>query len=195
VIIVIIALSVACGYEYDFEYDWSRSSSPPKKEEVIPKAQVVDPKTQVVTGNPKLPDGSYKYWFSYHWWDPRAQIGWERANIPVFEKDRSWWSPEPEGGEEYFGLFFLRCWTWRKVIVPIFTLELLLMWIPLLNLRWVKTTELPALDVEEEHVNMTMPSTAVSVPDSVKELTEADLKTANVTGEIWSILPGVNDPK
>jgi hypothetical protein len=48
----------------------------------------------------------------------------------------------------------------------------------------VKTTELPALDVEEEHVNMTMPSTAVSVPDSVKELTEADLKTANVTGEI-----------
>ncbi len=48
----------------------------------------------------------------------------------------------------------------------------------------MKTTELPALDVEEEHVNMTMPSTAVSVPDSVKELTEADLKTANVTGEI-----------
>ena len=48
----------------------------------------------------------------------------------------------------------------------------------------VKTTELPALDVEEEHVNMTMPSIAVSVPDSVKELTEADLKTANVTGEI-----------
>ena len=48
----------------------------------------------------------------------------------------------------------------------------------------VKTTELPALDVEEEHVNMTMPSTAVSVPDSVKGLTEADLKTANVTGEI-----------
>ncbi len=43
---MIIALSVACGYEYDFEYDWSRSSSPPKKEEVfvIPKAQVVDPK-------------------------------------------------------------------------------------------------------------------------------------------------------
>jgi hypothetical protein len=53
-IIVIIALSVACGYEYDFEYDWSRSSSPPKKEEVIPKAQVVDPKTQIVTGNPKF---------------------------------------------------------------------------------------------------------------------------------------------
>ena len=48
----------------------------------------------------------------------------------------------------------------------------------------VKTTKLPALDVEEEHVNMMMPSTAVSVPDSVKELTEADLKTANVTGEI-----------
>jgi hypothetical protein len=48
----------------------------------------------------------------------------------------------------------------------------------------VKTTELPALDVEEEHVNMTMPSTAVSVPDSVKELTEADLWTANITGEI-----------
>jgi hypothetical protein len=48
----------------------------------------------------------------------------------------------------------------------------------------VKTTKPPALDVEEEHVNMTMPSTAVSVPDSVKELTEADLKTANVTGEI-----------
>jgi hypothetical protein len=43
VIIVIIALFVACGYEYDFEYDWSRSrsSSPPKKEEVIPKTQVV----------------------------------------------------------------------------------------------------------------------------------------------------------
>ncbi len=40
----------------------------------------------------------------------------------------------------------------------------------------VKTTEPPTLDVEEEHVNMTMPSTAVSVPDSVKELTEADLK-------------------
>ena len=48
----------------------------------------------------------------------------------------------------------------------------------------VKTTKPPALEVEEEHVNMTMPSTAVSVPDSVKELTEADLKTANVTGEI-----------
>ncbi len=48
----------------------------------------------------------------------------------------------------------------------------------------VKTTEPPALDVEEEHVNITMPSTAVSVPYSVKELTEADLKTANVTGEI-----------
>ncbi len=48
----------------------------------------------------------------------------------------------------------------------------------------VKTTELPALDVEEEHMNITMPSTAVSVPDSVKELTEADLRTANVTGEI-----------
>jgi hypothetical protein len=48
----------------------------------------------------------------------------------------------------------------------------------------VKTTEPPALDVEEEHMNITMPSTAVSMPDSVKELTEADLKTANVTGEI-----------
>jgi hypothetical protein len=48
----------------------------------------------------------------------------------------------------------------------------------------VKTTETPALDVEEEHVNITMPSTAMSVPDSVKELTEADLKTANVTVEI-----------
>ncbi len=48
----------------------------------------------------------------------------------------------------------------------------------------VKTTELPVLVVEEEHVNMTMPSTAVSVPDSVKELTEADLRTANITGEI-----------
>ncbi len=59
----------------------------------------------------------------------------------------------------------------------------------------VKTTEPPAMDVEEEHVNMTMPSTAVSVPDSVKELTEADLRTANITGDIWSILPGFNDPK
>ncbi len=48
----------------------------------------------------------------------------------------------------------------------------------------VKTTKPPALDVEEEHMNMTMPSTAVSMPDSVKELTEADLRTANVTGEI-----------
>ncbi len=48
----------------------------------------------------------------------------------------------------------------------------------------VETTMPPALDDEEEHVNITMPSTAVSVPDSVKELTEADLKTANVTGEI-----------
>jgi hypothetical protein len=48
----------------------------------------------------------------------------------------------------------------------------------------VKTTELPALDVEEEHMNITMPSTAVSMPDSVKELTEADFKTANVTDEI-----------
>ncbi len=48
----------------------------------------------------------------------------------------------------------------------------------------VKTTEPPALDVEEDHVNLTMPSTAMSVPDSVKELTEADLKTANFTGEI-----------
>ncbi len=48
----------------------------------------------------------------------------------------------------------------------------------------VKTTKPPALDVEEEHMNITMPSTAVSVPDSVKELTEADLWTANITGEI-----------
>ena len=48
----------------------------------------------------------------------------------------------------------------------------------------VKTTEPPALDVEEEHVNITMPSTAVSVPDSVKELTETDFWTANITGEI-----------
>jgi hypothetical protein len=48
----------------------------------------------------------------------------------------------------------------------------------------VKTTKPPTLDVEEEHMNITMPSTAVSMPDSVKELTEADLKTANVTGEI-----------
>jgi hypothetical protein len=70
VIIVIIALSVACGYEYDFEYDFeydwsrSRSSSPPKKEEVVsPKAQMVDPKMQVLIGNPKLPDGNYKYRF------------------------------------------------------------------------------------------------------------------------------------
>ncbi len=48
----------------------------------------------------------------------------------------------------------------------------------------VKTTKPPALDVEEEHVNMTMPSTAVSMPDSVKELTETDFWTANITGEI-----------
>ncbi len=48
----------------------------------------------------------------------------------------------------------------------------------------VKTTVPPALDDEEEHVNITMPSTAVSVPDSVKELTEADLRTANITGKI-----------
>jgi hypothetical protein len=48
----------------------------------------------------------------------------------------------------------------------------------------VKTTEPPALDVEEEHVNITMPSTAVSVPDSVKEFTEAEFRTAKVTGEI-----------
>ena len=47
----------------------------------------------------------------------------------------------------------------------------------------VRTTDPPALDVEED-VNMTMPSTAVSVPDSVKEFTEADLKLANITGEI-----------
>ncbi len=47
----------------------------------------------------------------------------------------------------------------------------------------VDTTEPPALDVEEV-VNMTMPSTAVSVPDSTKELTEANFKMANVTGEI-----------
>jgi hypothetical protein len=71
-IIVIIALSVACGYEYDFEYDceydfeydWSRSrsSSPPKKEEVIviPNAQVVDLKGQAVIGNPNLSDGRSK---------------------------------------------------------------------------------------------------------------------------------------
>jgi hypothetical protein len=48
----------------------------------------------------------------------------------------------------------------------------------------VETTEPPALDIEEEYVNMTMPGTAVSVPDSIKELTEADFKTAKVTGEI-----------
>ncbi len=48
----------------------------------------------------------------------------------------------------------------------------------------VKTTEPSALDVEEKYMIITMPSTAVSVPDSVKELTEADLRTANVTGEI-----------
>jgi hypothetical protein len=47
----------------------------------------------------------------------------------------------------------------------------------------VETTVPPALDVEED-VNMTMPSTAVSVPDRVKEFTEADLKLANITGEI-----------
>jgi hypothetical protein len=47
----------------------------------------------------------------------------------------------------------------------------------------VETTVPPAMDVEED-VNMTMLGTAVSVPDSVKELTEADLKTANITGEI-----------
>jgi hypothetical protein len=47
----------------------------------------------------------------------------------------------------------------------------------------VETTEPPALDVEEV-TNMTMPSTAVSVPDSIEELTEADLKMANITGEI-----------
>jgi hypothetical protein len=47
----------------------------------------------------------------------------------------------------------------------------------------METTEPPALDVEEV-VNMTMSSTAVSVPDSIKELTEADLKMANITGEI-----------
>ncbi len=52
------------------------------------------------------------------------------------------------------------------------------------NPEVMKTTEPSALDVEEEHVNITMPSTAVSVPDSVKELTEADLRTANITGEI-----------
>ncbi len=62
VIVVIIALSMAYGYKYDYdlEYDWSRSrsSSPPKKE------SPVDPKAQSVTpGNPKLPDGSYKYCF------------------------------------------------------------------------------------------------------------------------------------
>ncbi len=39
----------------------------------------------------------------------------------------------------------------------------------------VKTTKPSALDVEEEHMNITMPGTAVSVPDSIKELTEADL--------------------
>jgi hypothetical protein len=48
----------------------------------------------------------------------------------------------------------------------------------------VETTDPPALDVEEEHVNITMPGTAVSVPESTKELTEANLKMANVTGEI-----------
>ncbi len=47
----------------------------------------------------------------------------------------------------------------------------------------VETTVPSALEVEEV-VNMTMPSTAVSVPDSIKELTEADLKMANITGEI-----------
>ncbi len=48
----------------------------------------------------------------------------------------------------------------------------------------VKTPEPPSLDVEEEYMIITMPSTAVSVPDSIKELTEADLRTANITGEI-----------
>jgi hypothetical protein len=40
----------------------------------------------------------------------------------------------------------------------------------------VETTEPPSLDVEEV-MNMTM-------PDSTKELTEADFKLANITGEI-----------
>jgi hypothetical protein len=50
----------------------------------------------------------------------------------------------------------------------------------------VEPTYPPALDVEEEQLfaNSTVPGTAVSVPDSVKEFTEAEFKTAKVTGEI-----------
>jgi hypothetical protein len=65
---VIIALSVACGYEYDFEYDFEymtlnmtgQGRPPPrkKKRRGHSQAQVVDPKGQVITGNPKFDDGN-----------------------------------------------------------------------------------------------------------------------------------------
>jgi hypothetical protein len=56
-------------------------------------------------------------------------------------------------------------------------------------------TTLPAMDVEEDLVNTTVPSTAVSVQADVKDFAEAEVLTANVTGEAWLILPGLVNPK
>jgi hypothetical protein len=53
---------MACGYEYDFEYDWSRSSSPPKKKRSFPKLKWLVPKHKLSLEipNSKLFDGRSK---------------------------------------------------------------------------------------------------------------------------------------
>jgi hypothetical protein len=263
VIIVIIALSVACGYEYDYdlEYDWSRSrsSSPPKKEEVVPKAQVIDPKGQAVVGNPKLPDGSYKYRFpssttttpkptpktktltvtrttTSTTTTPRMTTRTTTASstttttvYPSYKRPmekflKAAYDLIPEDDRKKFGFLTideiheireaereLIFQSLKKILQGDHLSQkveenILGGFSKMLDLEnsnsthidtraaevvnttvkpeVMETTEPPALDVEEEYVNMTMPSTAVSVPRNVKELTEADLRTAKVTGEI-----------
>jgi hypothetical protein len=262
VIVVIIALSVACGYEYDYdlEYDWSRSrsSSPPKKVEVVPKAQVIDPKVQVSPGNPKLPDGSYKYRFpssTTTTTTPKPTTKTKTLIVtrtttstttttttsrtttkttsasstttitthpsyrrPVQNFFKAAYDLIPEDDRKKFGFLTIDeiheiREAERELIFQLLKKvvhgdhlrkkieeNILGGFSKMLDLEnsthidtrvvnttvkpeVVETTESPAMDVEEV-VNMTMPSTAVSVPDSIKGLTEADLKLANITGEI-----------
>jgi hypothetical protein len=261
VIIVIIALSMTYGFEYDYdlEYDWSRSrsSSPPKKEEVGPKAQVIDPKGQAVAGNPKLPDGSYKYRFPSSTTTTTTLTPTTKTKTltvtrtttstttstrttsasstttttvyPSYKKPmemflKAAYDLIPEDDRKKFGFLTideiheireaereLIFQSLKKIVHGDHLSQkveesILGGFSKMLDLEnsnsthidtraavvvnttgkpeVVETTEPPALDVEEEYVNMTMLGTAVSVPESTKELTEADFRTANVTGEI-----------
>jgi hypothetical protein len=56
-------------------------------------------------------------------------------------------------------------------------------------------TTFPASDVEEKIVVTDVPSTAVPVLDDVKELAEAEVLTANVTGEARLNIPGLVNPR